>query len=158
MRAGAPEVPFLDLSGVHADLWEELDLSWKSVLAHGQFVGGPEVGRFERDFAEYCGVTDCVGVANGTEALELVLLALGVRQGDEVIVPANTFVATAEAVCSVGARPRFVDVERARCCSTPTPWRRASTTAPWPSSGCTCSARWSRCPGSRRWPRGTGWR
>jgi dTDP-4-amino-4,6-dideoxygalactose transaminase len=103
-------VEFLDLGQTHARLADELELAWKSVLASGRFVGGPEVDAFEAEFARYCGVDGCVGVANGTDALELVLAALGIGAGDEVILPANTFVATAEAVCAVGARPRFVDV------------------------------------------------
>jgi dTDP-4-amino-4,6-dideoxygalactose transaminase len=104
------KVPFLDLQGVHNGLREDFDLAWKTVLDHGHFVGGPEVERFEREFASYCGTTACIGVANGTDALELILRGLGIGAGDEVILPTNTFVATAEAVCAVGARPRFVDV------------------------------------------------
>ncbi|NEK59061.1 DegT/DnrJ/EryC1/StrS family aminotransferase [Geodermatophilus sabuli] len=103
-------IPFLDLAGVTESLRDELDLAWKSVVAHGGFIGGPEVGEFEEQFADYCGTRHCVGVANGTDALELILAGLGVGPGDEVVVPANTFVATAEAVCATGARPRFVDV------------------------------------------------
>ncbi|MGH3871986.1 MAG: DegT/DnrJ/EryC1/StrS family aminotransferase [Pseudonocardiaceae bacterium] len=104
------KVPFLDLQGVHNELREELELAWKSVLGHSGYIGGPEVERFEREFATYCGARACVGVANGTDALELILAGLGIGRGDEVILPANTFIATAEAVCATGARPRFVDV------------------------------------------------
>jgi dTDP-4-amino-4,6-dideoxygalactose transaminase len=107
---GALSIPFLDLDRLHVDLREDLDLAWKSVLTHGRFVGGPEVAAFEAAFAEYCEARHCAGVANGTDALELILAGLGIGPGDEVIVPTNTFVATAEAVCNVGARPRFVDV------------------------------------------------
>ena len=103
-------IPFLDLGGVNLGLREEFDLAWKTVLGHGGFIGGPEVERFEREFAAYCGTQACVGVANGTDALELILTGLGIGRGDEVILPANTFIATAEAVCATGARPRFVDV------------------------------------------------
>jgi dTDP-4-amino-4,6-dideoxygalactose transaminase len=103
-------VPFLDLSSVNDGLRPDYDLAWKTVLHHGQFVGGPEVELFEASFASYCEAQACVGVANGTDALELILTGLGIGPGDEVIVPANTFVATVEAVCAVGARPRFVDV------------------------------------------------
>jgi dTDP-4-amino-4,6-dideoxygalactose transaminase len=103
-------IPFLDLDRLHADLGEPLDLAWKTVLGHGRFVNGPEVAAFEAAFAHYCDVTECVGVGNGTDALELILAGLGIGAGDEVIVPTNTFVATAEAVVAVGARPRFVDV------------------------------------------------
>jgi dTDP-4-amino-4,6-dideoxygalactose transaminase len=103
-------VPFLDLHRLHADLREPLDLAWRSVLGHGRFIGGPEVETFETAFARYCEAEHCVGVGNGTDALELILAGLGIGPGDEVIVPTNTFVATAEAVVAVGARPRFVDV------------------------------------------------
>ncbi len=103
-------IPFLDLHGVNNGLREEFDLAWKTVLGHGHYIGGPEVERFEREFATYCEAKACIGVANGTDALELILSGLGIGQGDEIIVPANTFIATAEAVCAVGARPRFVDV------------------------------------------------
>jgi len=103
-------IPFLDLGGVNSGLREEFDLAWKTVLDHGRFIGGPEVERFEDEFATYCGTRACIGVANGTDALELILSGLGIGYGDEVIVPANTFIATAEAVCATGARPRFVDV------------------------------------------------
>lgn len=104
-------VPFLDLPSVNAALEADFDLAWKKVLAHGRFVGGPEVELFEAEFAEYCETVACVGVANGTDALELILTGLGIGRGDDVIVPTNTFVATAEAICAVGARPRFVDVQ-----------------------------------------------
>jgi dTDP-4-amino-4,6-dideoxygalactose transaminase len=103
-------VPFLDLGSINSRLQDEFDVAWKTVLDHGGYIGGPEVERFEREFAAYCETDACVGVANGTDALELILLGLGIGRGDEVILPANTFVATAEAVCASGARPRFVDV------------------------------------------------
>jgi dTDP-4-amino-4,6-dideoxygalactose transaminase len=103
-------VPFLDLQGVNNGLREDFDLAWKTVLDHGHFVGGPEVERFECEFASHCGTKACIGVANGTDALELILRGLGIGAGDEVILPTNTFIATAEAVCATGARPRFVDV------------------------------------------------
>ncbi len=103
-------IPFLDLIPLFAAHRVEFDRAWTTVLGHGVFIGGPEVARFEEEFAAYCGVGGAVGVANGTDALELVLAALGIGPGDEVLLPTNTFVATAEAVCAVGAVPRFVDV------------------------------------------------
>ena len=105
------DTPLLDLRAVHATARRALDDAWSSVLAHGHYVGGPEVATFECEFAAYCGADHAVGVANGTDALELILRGLGVGRGDEVIVPTNTFVATAEAVCAAGATPRFVDVD-----------------------------------------------
>lgn len=110
MTTALDAVPFLDLASVNGALQGEFDLAFKTVLEHGRFVGGPEVEQFESNFASYCETTACIGVANGTDALELIMASLGIGPGDEVIVPTNTFVATAEAVCSVGARPRFVDV------------------------------------------------
>ncbi|MBV9313915.1 MAG: DegT/DnrJ/EryC1/StrS family aminotransferase [Pseudonocardia sp.] len=104
------QVPFLDLASVTSAIRGELELAFAEVLDHGRFINGPEVARFEAEFAGYCQARACVGVANGTDALELILSGLGIGPGDEVIVPTNTFIATAEAVCYVGARPRFVDV------------------------------------------------
>jgi dTDP-4-amino-4,6-dideoxygalactose transaminase len=104
------KVPFLDLAGVNGVLREDFLQAFATVLDHGRFIGGPEVGRFEAEFADYCSAAACVGVGNGTDALELILAGLGIGPGDEVIVPANTFIATVEAVLYVGARPRLVDV------------------------------------------------
>ncbi|WP_028937427.1 DegT/DnrJ/EryC1/StrS family aminotransferase [Pseudonocardia spinosispora] len=103
-------VPFLDLASVNGDLRAEYEAAFSTVLGHGKFIGGPEVGKFEAEFAEYCQARAAVGCGNGTDALELILKGLGIGPGDEVIVPANTFIATVEAVLYVGARPRFVDV------------------------------------------------
>lgn len=104
-------VPFMDLGRVHAPLAEELRAAFERVLGASSFILGEEVERFEAGFAELCGVSHCVGVASGTAALTIMLQAAGIRPGDEVIVPAHTFVATALAVKHVGARPVCVDVE-----------------------------------------------
>jgi dTDP-4-amino-4,6-dideoxygalactose transaminase len=103
-------VPFLDLSAMHADLMPQLDAAWAKVTTTSSFIGGEFVERFESEWAAYCGTKYCVGLSNGTAAIQLALAALDVRLGDEVILPANTFVATAEAVRAVGATPVFVDV------------------------------------------------
>ena len=105
------QVAFLDLAALHAPLRRRLDAAWNDALCDSAFVGGDAVATFEQRWADYCGVGHCIGVANGTDALELILAALGVGPGDEVIVPANTFVATAEAVVASGAVPVFVDVD-----------------------------------------------
>ena len=105
------KVPFLDLAAMHAELGPELDDAWRRVSTSGKFVGGEFVDRFEESWAAYCGVKYCVGVSDGTSALELALRALGTCPGDEIIVPANTFIATWEAVIAVGARPVAVDVD-----------------------------------------------
>lgn len=104
-------VAFLDLAALHAPLRAELDRAWDDTLTGSGFIGGAAITAFERQWSEYCGTEHCIGVANGTDALELVLAALGIGPGDEVLVPANTFVATAEAVVTVGATPVFVDVD-----------------------------------------------
>jgi dTDP-4-amino-4,6-dideoxygalactose transaminase len=106
----APDVPFLDLRRVHDELKDELLDALAGLIDSGQFTNGPDVGRFEAEFARYCGTGHCVGVASGLDGLRLALLGLGVGTGDEVIVPAFTFAATAEAVTQVGATPVFADV------------------------------------------------
>lgn len=112
-------VPFLDLAALHAEVRDQLDKAWHETIERNGFVGGEALDRFEQDFAGFCGAAHAVGVANGTDALELVLAGLGIGPGDEVIVPANTFIATAEAVVRVGATPVFVDVDRATALLTP---------------------------------------
>ncbi|MEO1062253.1 MAG: DegT/DnrJ/EryC1/StrS family aminotransferase [Actinomycetota bacterium] len=104
-------VAFLDLNALHAEIRDEVDRRWAELVGTSGFIGGPYAGRFEERWAEYCGATEAIGVANGTDALELILRGLGIGPGDEVIVPANTFFATAEAVSLVGATPVFVDVD-----------------------------------------------
>ncbi|MEM7326309.1 MAG: DegT/DnrJ/EryC1/StrS family aminotransferase [Actinomycetota bacterium] len=104
-------VAFLDLAALHTPLREEFDKAWDETLTGSGFIGGSSIETFEGRWADYCGVDHCIGVANGTDALELVLAGLGIGHGDEVVVPANTFVATAEAVVTVGATPVFVDVD-----------------------------------------------
>jgi dTDP-4-amino-4,6-dideoxygalactose transaminase len=106
-----PAVPLLDLGAMSGDVEDALQLAWKDVTAAATFIGGPAVERFEHQWASYCGTRQAVGVANGTDAIQLVLRALGIGPGDEVIVPANSFIATAEAVLLTGATPRFADVD-----------------------------------------------
>jgi len=103
-------VPFVDLKAQYRTIRAEIDAAIREVVESGAFVLGPAVERFEREFAEYLGVRHVAGVSSGTAALQLALLALDIGPGDEVIVPAHTFVATAEAVSHVGARPVLVDV------------------------------------------------
>jgi dTDP-3-amino-3,4,6-trideoxy-alpha-D-glucose transaminase len=103
-------IPLLDLAALHAQLRSELDTAWRSVMDRGSFVLGSECAAFEREFADFCGVTDAVGVGNGLDALRLALTALGLGPGDEVIVPGHTFIATWLAVDAAGATPVPVDV------------------------------------------------
>jgi dTDP-4-amino-4,6-dideoxygalactose transaminase len=112
-------VPFVDLRAQHHGIRQELDQAVQDVIESTAFVLGPAVQDFESDFAQYLGVDHAVGTSNGTTALQLALLALGVGEGDEVIVPAQTFIATAEAVAHVGARPVFVDVLESTACMDP---------------------------------------
>jgi dTDP-4-amino-4,6-dideoxygalactose transaminase len=110
--ADPAEVPLADLRRQHQALAGDLHGAFQRVLGHGGFVLGEEVERFEEEFAAACGVRYCVGVASGTAGLALALLAAGLRTGDEVIVPAHTYVATALAVLHAGGVPVFCDVER----------------------------------------------
>jgi dTDP-4-amino-4,6-dideoxygalactose transaminase len=103
-------VPFSDLAAQHAALDRELDAAMRRVMDSCAFIRGPEAERFEHDFAAFCNARGCVGVGNGTDALCLALRALGIGPGHEVILPAMTFVATAEAVALVGATPVFADI------------------------------------------------
>lgn len=103
-------LPLVDLEALYGDLGEEIERAVLRVCRSHRYVGGEEISTFERDFATFLGAQHVVGVANGTDAIELALRALDVGAGDEVLVPANTFIATAEAVCAAGATPRFVDV------------------------------------------------
>ena len=106
-----PSVPFVDLKAQYAALRTEIDPAIQEVLEAAYFVGGPVVERFESEFAAYCGAEFALGVANGTDAISLALRAAGLGPGDEVLVPANSFFASAEAVSNIGAVPVFVDVD-----------------------------------------------
>ncbi|MDJ0352584.1 DegT/DnrJ/EryC1/StrS family aminotransferase [Pseudarthrobacter sp. PH31-O2] len=104
-------VPFVDLGAQQDEIAEEVDIGLKEVFARTSFIGGPAVAEFEQAYARFLDTGHCVGVANGTDALELALRACGVGAGGEVILPANTFIATAEAVSRTGAVPVLVDVD-----------------------------------------------
>ncbi len=105
------KIPFVDLKAQYASLKNELDAAILQVLSETAFIGGRYATAFEGSFAEYLGVGHCIAVANGTDAIEIALQAIGVRPGDEVIVPANTFMATAEGVTNIGAKVIFVDID-----------------------------------------------
>jgi dTDP-3-amino-3,4,6-trideoxy-alpha-D-glucose transaminase len=99
------QVPFLDVLAGYRELRDEIDAASARVLSSGRYILGEEVDAFEAAFAAYCGTRHCVGVANGLDALQLILRGRGIGPGDEVIVPAHTFIATWLAVSLVGARP-----------------------------------------------------
>lgn len=99
------KVPFLDLRAAYAEIGPEIDAAYQTVAASGWYLMGAELEEFEAEFAGYCGARYCAGVGSGLDAITLILRALGVREGDEVIVPSHTFIATWLAVSAVGARP-----------------------------------------------------
>ncbi|QNI30762.1 DegT/DnrJ/EryC1/StrS family aminotransferase [Alloacidobacterium dinghuense] len=111
MRNPVIRVPFVDLKAQYAGLREEMNKAVQNVLDSGHFVGGPVLEKFEREFAEFVGANYCVGVANGTDAITLAARVADLGRGDEVLVPANSFFATAEAISNAGATPVFVDVD-----------------------------------------------
>jgi dTDP-3-amino-3,4,6-trideoxy-alpha-D-glucose transaminase len=103
------EVPFVDLKAQARELHDEFAAAFESVTSRAAYTMGPELADFEAAFAAFCGTEHCVGVSSGTDAVKLALLGAGVGPGDEVVVPANTFIATAEAVSHLGATPIFCD-------------------------------------------------
>jgi dTDP-4-amino-4,6-dideoxygalactose transaminase len=106
---GMDSIPLVDLAAQHAEIAAEVTVGWQEIVDRTGFVGGPKVAAFESEYADFIRTAHCVGVGNGTDAIEIALRALGVGPGDECIVPANTFIATAEAISRAGAVPVFVD-------------------------------------------------
>jgi dTDP-4-amino-4,6-dideoxygalactose transaminase len=121
------KVPFLDLKAHHAPLIEKFDRAIREVIESSAFAGGPFVERFEEEFAAFCGSSYAIAVGNGTDALWLTLLALGIGEGDEVITVPNTFIATAEAITYCKARPAFVDVDPDRFTMNPAELEKSLT-------------------------------
>jgi dTDP-4-amino-4,6-dideoxygalactose transaminase len=121
------KVPLLDMKAEYAELREEILPALDRVCQKSAFILGEEVDAFEREFADYCGTKHCVALGNGTAALHLGLLALGVQEGDDVITSPNTFLATAEAITYCGARPVFVDIDPATANLDPKLLERAIT-------------------------------
>jgi dTDP-4-amino-4,6-dideoxygalactose transaminase len=107
----AMQVPFVDLRAQFAELREEIVPRMQRVMEDASFVLGPDVDRFEENYARYVGARHCIGVESGTAALQLALQALGIGPGDQVIVPANTYIASAIAVSAIGAEPVLVDAD-----------------------------------------------
>ena len=102
-------IPFVSFETMHKEIRSDLDAVFQAVMDSNYFIQGQACAQFEKDFAEYCGVQYCVGVGNGLDALMLILRAMDIGVGDEVIVPSNTYIATALAVSYVGAKPVFVE-------------------------------------------------
>lgn len=107
----AVTVPFVDLKAQYASIRAEIQQAVQDVLDSAHYVGGPQLEQFEREFAGFCGARFAVGVANGTDAITLALRAAEIGPGDEVLVPVNSFFASAEGVSNAGATPVFVDVD-----------------------------------------------
>jgi dTDP-3-amino-3,4,6-trideoxy-alpha-D-glucose transaminase len=120
-------VPLFDTASPLVALRQELRRAIDGVLDSERYILGPEVSAFEQEFAEYCGATHAIGVANGTEAITIALRAMGVGPGDEVVVPSFTFYASAEAIPPTGARPVFCDIDPDTYCVTPETVRAALT-------------------------------
>jgi dTDP-4-amino-4,6-dideoxygalactose transaminase len=108
-------IPFLDLGAINGRHRDALEAAFRRVLDSGWYIMGKELEAFEREFADYCGTKHCIGVGNGLEALHLILRAYDIGPGDEVIVPANTYIATWLAVSYAGARPVPVEPNRGTC-------------------------------------------
>jgi len=113
------KVPFVDLKSLHTEISGELHEVFSRVLSNASFILGPEVEKFEREFAAYCGTAHCVAVNTGTAAIHLALACMGIGPGDEVITVAHTFIATAEGISAVGATPVFVDIDPITYCMAP---------------------------------------
>jgi len=113
------KVPFADFAPMHQEIRAQMVQRFESVYDAGWFIGGEPCATFEQHFAEFCGASHCVGCGNGLDALHLILMALGIGAGDEVIVPAQTFIATALAVTYAGAKPVYVDIEPEYYCLDP---------------------------------------
>lgn len=105
------KIPLLDLKRQYQGIKQEIDAAVLKVLESGHYIGGPVKEKFEKEFAEACGSRLCIGVGNGTDSLVVILRALGVTPGDEVICPANGFIATPEAIGMAGGTPRFIDAD-----------------------------------------------
>lgn len=105
------KIPFADFTPMHSEIRSEIIAIFEKVYDKNWFISGEQCASFEQHFAEYCDVSYCIGCGNGLDALHIILLAAGIGPGDEVIVPAQTFIATALAVNYAGAKPVFVDIE-----------------------------------------------
>ncbi|GIE78112.1 glutamine--scyllo-inositol aminotransferase [Actinoplanes philippinensis] len=113
------EIPLVDVKAGYLRQKDAIDAAIRDVVDNVRFINGPEVARFEQDFAAFCGTRRAIGCGSGTAALHLALAALGIGPGDQVAVPAHTFIASAEPISWLGATPRFVDVDSESGCLDP---------------------------------------
>lgn len=128
LSTGLAVIPFLDLCASYIELRRELDAAYRRVMESGRYLLGAELEAFEREFADYCEAKHCIGVGNGLDALHLILRAYGIGAGDEVIVPANTYIATWLAVTHAGAIPVPVEPDETTYNIDPSRIERAVTT------------------------------
>ncbi len=105
------KIPLMNLKDCYLDIYDEVMKKIKELIDNTEFIGGSEIAKFEEEFAKYCHVNYSIGCSNGTDAIEVGLKALGIGAGDKVLVPVNTFIATAEAVNNIGAEVDFIDIE-----------------------------------------------
>ena len=115
-------IPLVDLNRQYRQHKEEMDIAISKVIDKSAFIGNlsnPFVKSFEEEFAKYIGANHCIACGNGTDSIEILLQAMGIGHGDEVIVPAISWIATSEAVSNVGAKPVFVDIEENHFCMNP---------------------------------------
>ena len=111
--SGNTNIPFLDLVSLHEEMKEEFLHVFSAALETAGFIGGPEVQKFEDEFARYCDTKYCIGVGSGTDALRFIFLAAGIGKGDVIVTVPHTFIATTEAISQAGALPVFVDIDEA---------------------------------------------
>lgn len=104
-------IEFIDLSAQQARIKPDIDCRLQAVLTHGRYILGPEVDELEARLADYCGVAHCITVANGTDALQIAQMAIGIQPGDEVITPGFSYAATAETIALLGAEPVYADID-----------------------------------------------
>jgi dTDP-4-amino-4,6-dideoxygalactose transaminase len=110
-KTGTSQVPFLDLKAQYPQIIDEIRSKFEDIFDNTAFISGKYVSEFESEFSLAQKAVDCIGVSSGTDALHIALMSLGIGIGDQVVVPVNTFIATAEAVNLCGAKPVFVDCE-----------------------------------------------
>ena len=104
-------IPLVDLKRQGKNLEKEIKQALDNTIQSANFILGPEIEKFEKDFAKFCGAKYCIALSSGTAALELALKASGIKPGDEVITAPHTFIANAESIISAGAKPVFADVD-----------------------------------------------
>ena len=117
----------VDLIAQYQEIKPEVEKAFSGILENAQFINGPEVKEFQKELEDYLGVKHVIPCANGTDALQIALMALGLRPGDEVITPSFTYIATTEVIALLGLKPVFVDVDKDTFCIDPAQIEQAIT-------------------------------